>query len=403
MRVVIATAGLHARGGLHSYLDAVLCEMVALDHEVHVVAPAFGRPEAIWEAGGFTHPRFDEVPGPVDGVIAFLDFSGIEARVAFPGVPLLALSHGPWYAQDAPSADADPCAAVALSDLSLQRLEQSLIAERGVPIVRLTQPAELRVPAAPASNVLPEVPRQAVVVAHRLTTRREPLLDALRGRGIAVSVFGGDDQDDEVLGQVLAADIVIGIGRVILEGMAAGRACLILDEIGGGGWLTPESYAEYEASGFLFGPGTGVAPEDLGSLIDAYRPDLGRAGRELALRHHAPGTHAARLLQLLRCAPPPRVTADPGRLLSEAASLRRRYERRAARTIEGWDNAARDREARVLLDQLRSEHEELRAACERAERERDQARAQLERLHRSRSWRMTDPLRRAAEIRRGRR
>ena len=45
MRFVIATDGLSARGGIHSYLDAVLGELVALDHEVHVVAPVFGRPK----------------------------------------------------------------------------------------------------------------------------------------------------------------------------------------------------------------------------------------------------------------------------------------------------------------------------------------------------------------------
>ena len=77
---------------------------------------------------------------------------------------------------------------------------------------------------------------------------------------------------------MLAADIVVGIGRVVVEGMATGRACLVLDETGGGAWLTPETYAQFKA--YFLGPGLGVAPDDLGSLIDGYRAEYGRAGRE---------------------------------------------------------------------------------------------------------------------------
>ena len=403
MRVVIATAGLTARVGIHSYLDAILGEIVALDHEVHVVAPVIGRPEAIERAGAFAHTSFEDVPGRVDGVIAFLDFLALEARAAFPGAALLCISHGPWYAQDVPAADAAPCAAVALSDLSMQRLRQSVMAERGVPIVRLTQPAELRAPSAPAPNLLPAVPRHAVVVAHRLTTRREPLLEALRGRGIDVSAVGGADHDDDVLNRLLAADIVIGIGRVIVEGMAAGRACLVFDEVGGADWLTPRNYAEFEATGFLHGPGAALAPEDLGALIDGYRPELGRAGRELILRNHAPAVHAARLLELLHCAHAPAGPFDAVALREQASALRHRYERRVSRTVGLWDAAARERDSRISLGELQSDHARLQAELSKVRNQRDRARDELALAYRSRSWRLTAPLRRIAQIKRVRR
>ena len=400
MRVVIATAGLTARVGIHSYLDAILGEMVALDHEVHVVAPVIGRPEAIEQAGAFAHTRFEDVPGPVDGVIAFLDFLALEARAAFPDAALLCVSHGPWYAQDAPAADAQPCAAIALSDPSLRRLRQSVMAERGVPIIRLTQPAELRAPSAPPRNQLPAEPRRAVVVSHRLMTRREPLLSALRERGIDVSVFGGADHDDDVLSQVLAADIVVGIGRVIVEGMAAGRACLVLDEAGGADWLTPETYQEFEASGFLHGPGGVLAPQAIGAVIDRYSPELGRAARELMLRHHAPAAHVARLLEALKAAPGPVASFDPVALRARAAELRARYARRVERTVEQWDRAAAEREAGAEGE---AQNDALVAELDAARDQRDRALRELVTAYSSRSWRMTAPLRRWAQITRTRR
>ena len=77
------------------------------------------------------HTDLADVPRPVDGVIAFFDFSALEARAAFPDVPLLEVSHGPWYSQDAPTALVEPCAAIALSDPSLGRLQQSAMADAG--------------------------------------------------------------------------------------------------------------------------------------------------------------------------------------------------------------------------------------------------------------------------------
>lgn len=413
MRIVIATDGLSARGGIHSYLDAVLGELVALDHEVHVVAPVFGRPETISGAGAVMHSDLADVPRPVDGVIAFFDFSALEARAAFPDVPLLQVSHGSWYAQDAPTALVEPCAAIALSDPSLERLEQSVLAEAGVPIVRLTQPADFRTP--PPPNVLPDSPAHAVIVAHRLATRREPLLRELRERGIHTYAVGGAAYTEDVLDHVLAADVVVGIGRVIVEGMATGRACLVLDEVGGGAWLTPETYPEFEASGFFLGPGMGVAPEDLGALIDGYRPELGRAGRELALAHHAPAAHAARLIALLRAAGPPQTTFDPAALLAEAARRHERYDAYFAGLAEDWAAATRRRdlngEARLLVRYLTRENERLVAELDRERAERraevDELNAahwaQLEQLYGSRSWRVTRPLRRIGELTRERR
>ena len=106
--------------------------------------------------------------------------------------------------------------------------------------------------------------------------------------------------------------------------MARGKAAYVFDHAGADGWVTPESYERIAAAGF-----SGMSPEPppdaarLRANLDAYRPELGRLGRDLARTHHDARDHAAELVALLRRLgpePPPleRSALRALALLSEA-------------------------------------------------------------------------------------
>jgi hypothetical protein len=198
------------------------------------------------------------------------------------------------------------------------------------------------------------------------------------------------------------ADVVIGYGRSVLEGMAMGCAAYVWDHGGGDGWVTPETYPALEADGFR-----GAATE---TVIDAdglrddlaeYRPELGDFGYELVRRHHSAAKHAEELVGLLDGAGSP-APADA----LETMGLLVRAEVRSAYRVGGLTiENQRLREAREEL--LRERHELIEERDEllreRAGLQSRAAGAELERdtLLRSRSWRLLSPLRRlAARLRR---
>jgi len=184
------------------------------------------------------------------------------------------------------------------------------------------------------------------------------------------------------------ADIVVGYGRSVLEGMAMGRAAYVWDYAGGDGWVTPESYPALEADGF-----SGAATD---AIIDAdrlradfarYRPELGAVGFDLIRTHHSATEHAEALVELLGGASAP-TSEDVLETLSRLVRAECRAAIRADRL---------EAETRRLLE----EREAQRARADAAEAQRaraDAAEAQLDTLLRSRSWRLAAPLRRARAL-----
>lgn len=187
---------------------------------------------------------------------------------------------------------------------------------------------------------------------------------------------------------IAEADIVVGYGRSLLEGMAMGRAAYVWERGGGDGWVTPESYESLEADGFSGGATDAVI--DAARMRDdfaAYTQEMGTLGFDLVRNHHKASTHARELLRLLETAQPP---APKGPL--EELSLLVRAETRA------------DRRA-AQLERVMAEAEELRATLESerrasaAAREGSEALArEFEAMKRSSSWRLTAPLRRAVSL-----
>jgi hypothetical protein len=160
--------------------------------------------------------------------------------------------------------------------------------------------------------------------------------------------------------EIARADIVIGLGRSVLEGMAAGRAAYVFGVIGGDGWVTPATYEAMEADGFAGSADRGLVLEagDIERTLREWRAEMGEANRDLASAHHSAREHALELIEVasaLGPRPAGEVSAadelarlvrlewrSQGRLVaSEAESARLRSEL-----------LARGQEAAVLRDEL---------------------------------------------------
>ncbi len=223
------------------------------------------------------------------------------------------------------------------------------------------------------------------MLSNRPNRARFRLLEEVCGDlGLELAQIGSSSGTPTIApqGAIADADIVVGYGRSVLEGMAMGRAAYVWDWAGGDGWVTPESYPALEADGFSGAATDAVIDADrLRADFAAYRPELGAVGFDLVRRHHSANDHAERLVDLLGGASAP-ASEDSLETLAQLVRL----EARAA----------------IRVDRLETENglmwEEAQAQRARA----DAAEEWRDAVLRSRSWRLAAPLRRtAAFLRRG--
>lgn len=271
-------------------------------------------------------------------------------------------------------------------------------------VVRLRQPIDLqrfkpRGPSRPRA-------RRVLVFSNYLEDDRMAMLEGACGDlGLELTTMGIQANASVTPQDVIAqADIVVGYGRSVLEGMVMGKAAYVWDRAGGDGWVTPETYPAIEADGFS-GAATGalIDAERLRADFAAYRPELGTLGYDIVRDKHSAARHTEDLVALLERAEAP--AADP---VNETLGTLVRAQVRAADDANRFEYQLRVRAEEV--EHLRGKIAELaplepaledaqaRLAATEGHLENERARRveleeQIQATHSSISWRLTAPLR----------
>lgn len=418
MRILIANARFFL-GGSETYALTVGEQLERLGHTVELFAG-----EASEEGRELAAARGLELKtgSPVE-LAARDDFDALIAQDAASAyaaasrreVPLVFVVHG-LASYEHPPQGLDPGpAVVALSDRIADRA--AAFASRPE-VVRLRQPIDIWrfKPSGPARKRA----RRVLAFSNYLEPERLAMLEsACEELGLELTSMGATSTTSVTPQQRIAnADIVVGYGRSVLEGMVMGRAAYVWDRAGGDGWVTPESYPALEANGFAGAASDKiVGAERLREDFAAYTPELGALGYDLVRKHHSAAHHAEQLVALLeRSAPPAR---EP---IGATIGLLVRSEARAEddRIKVGWqlrETAAEAEALRAETEQLRAEAAALKArlaeveAAGELERQRRLAaegrlqhrEEQLREVLGSGSWRLTAPLRALLGALRGRR
>jgi hypothetical protein len=360
VKILMTNNTLLQRGGSESYLETVSTELRRLGHEVVFYSPECGLVADRLRARGFeVHDDAATLPGDLDVVHGQHSNAVARLRETHPRLPLVFATHSWFVSVEDPVVELGAGAYVAFNELTRRRLAAH-VAGRHAEVVRLTQPVDISF-ADGFRDPLPDVPRRAVAVSRRMTTIPTRLARACAERGIDFARLGGpDSESDDPRAEMRAADIVLGIGRTALEGMAAARAVLLVDETSVGGWVGTASYPALEADGF-----TGLGLGEVGrTLLDGYSPDLGVQARRLVVRHHAAQHHAAALVELYASVADSPATAVAPDTLGALLQDRFALEHRAV-------------EAEWEVARLRVELRRTRIRARRFRRQRDRAREAL--------------------------
>lgn len=394
MRLILATDGLEGFGGSESYLITVADQLQRLGHDVRLYADRVGASGAQATALGL--PVTESVaalPAQVDAMI--VQDGGVAADLArsHPLVPQVFVAHSDLFDLQLPLNLPELTAAVVTLYERVDRRIRALAAD--FEIVRLTQPIDVT----RFAPVQPVRPRAQVALAlgnYVRGARADVLEQACAMAGLELRRRGGPAEAGTSATPELdynEADIVFGKARVIVEAMACGRAAYVYDHNGAEGWVTPERYAALARDNFG-GQANPLVPDAARIAADLadYRPELGMAGRDLAVAHHAASAHAAALVDVLqRVQPRPAPVEGPWFELSRLVRMAHRADaRQFALHAETERLAARihaqeaDLErARAQLErdriQIEQEHTARLAAQQDAEAAHASARAILER------------------------
>lgn len=299
MRIVLSLHDFSGFAGTETYTLSVARELQDLGHETIIHAPTLGPiADAAREQGIPVVDRSEALPATADGVLAQDSGTAFTMAARFPDAVRLQVVHSDYHALQSPPQLDGVCAAVVVMNDRVRRRVEALA--HHPPVIRLRQPVDLK--------------RFGVRGGHERRTHRALLLgnylrgpvaemvtDACRTAGfepVQAGVHATPSATPERL--VADADLVIGLGRCVIEAMAGRRAAYVFGIAGGDGWVTADRYAELEADGF--GGTADDRPLDGATMaadLSAWDPEMGWVNRQLAADHGV-GLHAEALVDALR-------------------------------------------------------------------------------------------------------
>ncbi len=287
-------------GGTETYLLTVANELQRLGHEVGIYAGAGGEQVEVARRRGFsTVVEERRLPARPQVVISQHAESAYAMALRYPESVRVYVAHSPIFQPQRPPLLSGTCHAIVALNERVKLQCESLAVDTEV--ARLRQPVDTaRFTDRGARGRLRRVLMLGNHFGDRLYRNHRIVAEACEDLGLELDHIGtGGRASTSPEIEIPAADVVVGIGRCVLETMACGRAAYVFGNRGGDGWVTGETYPVLEARGFAgTATDTVVDAERLRADLEHFEEDMGQINRHLALTHHDAVRHAAELVAL---------------------------------------------------------------------------------------------------------
>jgi hypothetical protein len=320
MRIVIGLHAFEQFAGTETYTLTVAEELQRLGHEVIVHSPTAGAiAEVARKQGVPVIVDRGRLPASCDAVLTQDTGSAFQLADCYPDAVRLMVVHSDYFGLQSPPQIQGVCAAVVVMNDRVRRHVEHLAAP--LPVVRLRQPVDLRKFGVRGGT--PQRAQRALIFGNYLRgPAADVVVEACRAAGLEPRLVGEPTTPTSMPEQAIAdVEVVIGLGRCAIEGMAGRRAAYVYGIAGADGWVTGDSYETLEADGFggLATPAV-VDQAKLAADLSEWDPEMGMVNRQLANAHHNVAGHAIALVALLRDTaagevPPPSQADELARLV----------------------------------------------------------------------------------------
>jgi GT2 family glycosyltransferase/glycosyltransferase involved in cell wall biosynthesis len=236
-------------------------------------------------------------------IIAQHNILAALVRTVLQEVPMIFICHGkilPQACLEQPlSIDIDVRKYIAVSD----RIRDHLIVNHQIPshcietIANFVDTQKFF----PRSEIR-QVPGVVLLLSNRCTRQMDKTVKrACRKLNLELMVIGGNRQVSNVQDYINKADIVISLGRGILEAMACGRAAIVYGYLGGDGMITQDNLDLLKKGNFcgrVFRRNYNV--KDLAREIRKYHPSMGEINRAIVLREFSVSMAADKIINICK-------------------------------------------------------------------------------------------------------
>jgi hypothetical protein len=360
MQILLVNQPWQAFGGSETYLLTIAPPLQRAGHDVTLYAPAGGEPaETARERGIAIVTQPGELPEEPQAVITQDGESAYAMAERYPEAVRLYVLHSSIFEPQRPPHLRDTCHLIIALNHGMYDQATSLGLDTRV--ARLTQPVDLDrfTDRGGRGTKL----RRVLMLGNHWGgpgyRNYEAVATAAASLGAEVDLVGAGGRvtrSPEI--ETASSDVVVGLGRCIVEAMASARAAYVFGNMGGDGWVTTNTYPRMEALGFAGGSdGTAIDADRLRADFECFDADMGQVNRQLAVAHHDAHRHAAALVDLIEKLEP-KPAADPTALAVLSRLVHVQWETESRVAVAEADS----RRLRAEVERLTSESELLRAA-----------------------------------------
>jgi len=277
--------------GSSTYTFTLATELKKKGHDVHVFSPF---PEIIAneleKKKIKVYEKLEEVSNKkYTCIVAQHNVLALMIRSIHPEVPMIFISHGKILPQSflelPPSININIQKYIAVSE----RIKHNLVSNHRIPdqnveIVRNFVNVNRFFP----QTEIHEEPKMVLFMSNYFTSDSyETIKKACKNLKLEFSHIGKTKRVLNTQDYINKADIVVSLGRGILEAMACGRAAIVYGYLGGDGIITSNTIKEirkHNFSGRRFKKDYNI--KDLTQEIQKYEPSMGKTNREIILKEY---------------------------------------------------------------------------------------------------------------------
>ncbi|MFA6552992.1 MAG: glycosyltransferase family 4 protein [Patescibacteria group bacterium] len=301
MKILVTNFYLENLTGSELYTIDLCRALKQKGHEVVVYAPiSNGVADMINTEGMRVVKDIGEIKNETFDVIhVHHNICALMVRSFFPNIPMVFLSHGiiPDLEQP-PSIDLNISRFIAVSE----EVESNLVEKHHVPphkveIIRNFVDTDRFQPTRPINNVIRKV---LVISNHYGGQQKEVIEGACKTASIDLEVIGmGTKPVLNVADYINRADLVITLGRGVLEAMACGREVIVYDYLGGDGIIRQNNFPDIRSHNFSGRKwARQYSSNDLVKEIKKFDAQQASINRQLILKEHSLLDTTERLLAI---------------------------------------------------------------------------------------------------------